>query len=347
MILPLHFPEKPHAETMQDSLELSTTALRHWDYAPSNPAILEREGISFSFTTARLEKVEDFYKKLLLSIERGLPKYAALAALTTHPAEMLGISDQAGSLRKGKRANFLITDGDLFTEKTKRLQVWIDGKQFIVNEKPKINPAGLWDITLPAADAKTKSVTMELKVDNAVVSGNITPVTTPIPLKWIELDKNRLAFYWDGKEMNLPGVIRCSGLIDDNTIAGQGTLPDGNIFTWQAQKRLIQSATKEEEKPKDKEPWKPVAKPVFPPSPSGKEKLPEKYHYIFISNAKIWTCATATILDGADMLIRDGKITEIGKNLTAPRMHSSSMLLASKSHQGSSIAINIPPWMEN
>ena len=317
LILPLNFPDKPHAETMQDSLELSTTALRHWDWAPSNPAVLEREGIAFSLTTSRLEKPEEFYKKLSLAVERGLPKYTALAALTTRPAELLGISDQLGSLRKGKRAHFLITDGDLFGEKTKRLQLWIDGKQFILAEKPKINIAGLWDIRIPAAEAKMQCVTIELKMDNAVVSGSITPVTTAIPLKWAELDHNRLAFYWDGKDMNLPGVIRCNGLVEETTISGQGTLPDGKSFQWQAKKRIEQPAKKEDEV-KAKEPWKPAGKLVYPPSPSGKEKLPEKIHSVFISNATIWTCATTTILEGADMLITDGKIVQIGKNLTPP-----------------------------
>jgi imidazolonepropionase-like amidohydrolase len=39
---------------------------------------------------------------------------------------------------------------------------------------------------------------------------------------------------------------------------------------------------------------------------------------ILVQNARIWTQGPDGILEGADMLVRDGKITEIGTNLSAP-----------------------------
>jgi len=39
---------------------------------------------------------------------------------------------------------------------------------------------------------------------------------------------------------------------------------------------------------------------------------------ILIRGATIWTCGTAGRLDGADLLVIDGKIKAIGRNLSPP-----------------------------
>lgn len=58
----------------------------------------------------------------------GLPEDAALRAVTLSPAEILGVADQLGSLEVGKRANLVITAGDLLQATTPVLSLFIDGK---------------------------------------------------------------------------------------------------------------------------------------------------------------------------------------------------------------------------
>ena len=60
---------------------------------------------------------------------------------------MFGVADRLGSIEKGKIANLVIADGDLFNEKTKIKYVLVDGQRFTVREpeKPKDPPKG--DIT--------------------------------------------------------------------------------------------------------------------------------------------------------------------------------------------------------
>ena len=50
-----------------------------------------------------------------------------LAALTTVPAELLGLSRSLGTVERGKIANLFITDGPLFEEDTKVRRVFVDG----------------------------------------------------------------------------------------------------------------------------------------------------------------------------------------------------------------------------
>jgi len=42
---------------------------------------------------------------------------------------MLGMEKQLGTIESGKAANFVLTDGELFGEKTKIRETWVDGKR--------------------------------------------------------------------------------------------------------------------------------------------------------------------------------------------------------------------------
>ncbi len=59
----------------------------------------------------------------------GLPKDEALAAITLHAAQILGVDDRLGSLEPGKEATLLVTDGDPLEIRTHIDAVWIDGRE--------------------------------------------------------------------------------------------------------------------------------------------------------------------------------------------------------------------------
>src|SRR5205085_5144716 len=115
-------PKPPEVERPENALEIELDELQHWDRAPSNPARLAEAGIQFAFTTQKLEKPEkDFWARLRLAVRRGLTKDAALAALTTTPAEMFGVADRLGSIAPGRMANLVIASGDIFGDEARIL----------------------------------------------------------------------------------------------------------------------------------------------------------------------------------------------------------------------------------
>ena len=59
----------------------------------------------------------------------GLPRDEALAAITLHAAEILGVDDRLGSLEPGKEATLLVTDGDPLEIRTHIDSVWIAGRE--------------------------------------------------------------------------------------------------------------------------------------------------------------------------------------------------------------------------
>jgi imidazolonepropionase-like amidohydrolase len=99
----------------------------------ANAALLHKHGVAFAFSTQGLpadrpwEKFRDNLRKV---IAEGLPADAALKALTTDAARLLGVEKQLGSVTAGKAAHLIVTDGDFHEAKTKVRYVFADGVRF-------------------------------------------------------------------------------------------------------------------------------------------------------------------------------------------------------------------------
>jgi imidazolonepropionase-like amidohydrolase len=137
VIVSLKWPERdtnndPEAEEALRSLRLRA-------HAPSTPAALEKAGILFAFGSDGVQ-ARDLLKNVRKAIDAGLPSDAAVRALTVNAARILGVADRTGTLEPGKLANLVVTDGDLFAEKTKIRMTFVDGVKFEPAEAAK--PAG-------------------------------------------------------------------------------------------------------------------------------------------------------------------------------------------------------------
>lgn len=62
------------------------------------------------------------------AVKTGLPRQAALAALTQRPASLLGLDKEIGTLEPGKLANLLIIDGDPLDPRSRLRATMIEGK---------------------------------------------------------------------------------------------------------------------------------------------------------------------------------------------------------------------------
>src|SRR6184192_747849 len=113
------------------------------------------------------------------SIDAGLAPEAALRAFTLSPAEIFGVADRLGSIENGKIANLVVTDGDLFEEKTKIKMVFVDGQRFETHEpeKPKEPPkgdiTGKWKLAYTTPEGAEES-TADLVMDkDGAISGSL------------------------------------------------------------------------------------------------------------------------------------------------------------------------------
>src|SRR5579871_769621 len=154
----------PEAEKDADPDDVPTLrTLRFRDKAPSSPAALAKAGVKFAFTSDGITSPADILKNAKKSVDASLAPDAAIRALTLSPAEIFGVADRTGSIEKGKIANLIVTDGDLFGEKTKIKMIFVDGKRFEIREpdRPKDPPkgdlTGKWKLkyTTPEGDEET------------------------------------------------------------------------------------------------------------------------------------------------------------------------------------------------
>jgi imidazolonepropionase-like amidohydrolase len=113
----------------------SVAQLRAQANAPKVPAALAAAKIPVAFTSGGTAPA-DFIRNVGRAIkEGGLSPDAALRALTIDAARLAGASDRTGSIEKGKVANIVVTEGDLFDGGRVR-HVFIDGRPVEITAAP-------------------------------------------------------------------------------------------------------------------------------------------------------------------------------------------------------------------
>jgi imidazolonepropionase-like amidohydrolase len=133
VLVSLKWPER--AKDGDPEAEQTLHTLRFRDRAPGTPAALAKAGVKFAFYSDAIATPKDIFKNLKRATEAGLAPETALRALTLDAADILGLSDRLGSIAPGKIANLVITDGDIFNEKTKVKHVFVDGRWFLIHEE--------------------------------------------------------------------------------------------------------------------------------------------------------------------------------------------------------------------
>jgi len=69
--------------------------------------------------------------------------------LAINPAQALGIADETGSLRTGKRADVVLWNGNPFSVYTRPQQVWIDGALLYDMSNPQLRPVSDFELGQP------------------------------------------------------------------------------------------------------------------------------------------------------------------------------------------------------
>jgi len=224
VIVSLKWPE-PEKDADPDRVP-SLRELRFRDRAPSSPAALAKAGVKFAFSSDGITSPAEILKAVKKSVDAGLAPDAAIRALTLAPAEIFGVADRTGSVEKGKIANLVVTDGDLFGEKTKIKMIFVDGKRFEIREpdRPKDPPkgdlTGKWTLkyTTPEGDEES---TVELTMSSdGTLSGTVASHrgTANIISGYASADK--FNFVTNMVIEGSPADVNFSGTFEKNTMKG-------------------------------------------------------------------------------------------------------------------------------
>ena len=165
-------------------------------------------------------------KAVKKSMDAGLTEDAAVRALSLTPAEIFGVADRLGSIEKGKIANLIIADGDLFNEKTKIKAVFVDGTHFEIREpeKPKDPPkgdlTGKWKLSYTTPEGSEES-TLDLSMaSDGALSGSISSPRGNANLISGYLSGDKFSFTINIPIEGSPTDVLFSGTFDGTTIKG-------------------------------------------------------------------------------------------------------------------------------
>jgi len=98
-----------------------------YDAAYANPGVLSEAGVKVALRTMDSENVRNLPYHAGFAATYGMGREEALKAITINAAEILGVSDQIGSIEVGKKANIFVATGDPFETATKITDLFIDG----------------------------------------------------------------------------------------------------------------------------------------------------------------------------------------------------------------------------
>jgi imidazolonepropionase-like amidohydrolase len=100
-----------------------------------NAGILNAAGVKVAFGTSDVANVRNLPYHAAKSVAFGLPEEEGLRAVTLNAAEIAGVGGITGSIEVGKRADFIVTDGDPLQIVTNIERVFINGTEVSVESR--------------------------------------------------------------------------------------------------------------------------------------------------------------------------------------------------------------------
>lgn len=326
LILPLNFPAAPQVSDEDYAREVPLRTLRHWERAPSNPAVMAANNIPFSFTQYGMDG-KAFWPRLRMALQAGLDEETALAALTTQAAAAAGIEDLVGKLAPGYMADLVIAKGNLFQD-GEIISVWLQGEEQI-QTAPGYQWQGSYRLHLAELE-----LDLELQLSQQkprTLRGSLSSGDQQVELAHLNTDSKRLSFSANLQDAGIGGISRITLWQDDEGLQGRLLRANGAI-TQLAGSRLphapLTAETAEETKASaaavnsqsktmsETEPEY-LSRLTSPLQAYGRSEQPgtEKLH---IRNVTLWTSSEAGIIGNSDLILANGKIAKIGTNLSTP-----------------------------
>lgn len=308
VIVPLKTNDAPVVEDPDQALDVSLSELEHWEWAPYNARVLAEAGVTFALTAGSLKKPDEFWPALRKAVEKGLDEDAALAALTTHPAKMLGLDDRIGTLEPGRRADFIVADADLFrSDKARVRETWVGGRRYEV-AAGATDTRGTWSLAWTGTQGPA-----QLEITGETGDPVIKAGATTIPAT---VAKDQMLLYPPGSLLGRSEErVTVVATIDGDRLQGRAPLPGGGEAVVTGHRTQASPRAADAAKPR---PTLPAPALRYPAGEFGRAGLPAQPRAVIVRGATIWTQGPQGRLEQADLLVEKGRIAAVGQGLKAP-----------------------------
>ena len=321
MVIPAKYPGAYDVSDPYLARLVGLDELKHWELAPQNAALLHAAGVPIAFSGRGMKDPLGMLSGVRRAVEEGLPESAALEALTSAPASWIGMDQELGSLKEGRVANVLVTDGPLFEASTHVVEHWVAGKATSMRDRHPLQLGGTYTLTM-------NDSVMALSVKGEPGSWKATWMVNDTTEKKVSLSLDNRTVV-----LGIPtddGPIRLTGNVwmESRIWEGSGQLANGDWHQWSA---IRSDESAEDAATEDAEQVADTAAPavegnmeasedmdlsgiVYPFAAYGMSELPEE-ETVWIRGATVWTCEDEGVLNEADVLIHEGQILAVGPNL--------------------------------
>lgn len=219
-------PAKPESKWIYDEpMRVKEEKRRLWEEKRDCAIRLQEAGVLFAFGTGK-----DTPKALLdharTLVEKGLPKDAALRALTTGAAELCGAGKMLGKLEPGFDASLALWSSNPLADKDAKL-VWLfvegvpyefelDSNELKGKPDDGVDLTGAWTLEFESSDVKPAKAVLEMDHDGAL-KGKLEFVS---PIDGASLSGD-FEGHVAGKKLRLTGKVKTANRESDVTIEGE------------------------------------------------------------------------------------------------------------------------------
>jgi imidazolonepropionase-like amidohydrolase len=350
IILPINFPKAFDVSDPYISRLIPLSQLKHWELAPYNFSILSNNEMTLAISSMGIKSAAEFWNNIRTIMQTGIPKNKLLKSLTETPASFLGQESKMGSLEKNKLACFSVFSSDPFVDKEAKVnEMWLMGQRKKIAPYQSISVLGSYNVSLgnselfldvSGRDKRLSAFVYEYGANQKKVDSTKKKVDLKIDGNDITLTMNREDSLGPYSEVMHGKVSNNGGVME-----GDMVLKNGLWSKWNAI-RIEELDSKEKDNKSDSIH---AGKCWFPNLAYGLDSCVTQ-HPILIRNATVWTNEKEGILLKTDVLLENGKISEIGeslksnisniKEIDAAGMHLTSGIIDEHSHIAISKGVN-------
>ncbi|MFM7080208.1 MAG: amidohydrolase, partial [Bacteroidota bacterium] len=302
-ILPLGFPESFNMTDPYDSRYVTLEDLMHWEQAPYNAMSLEKVGVKIALTSYGLKDPSLFMQRIRQLHSLGMKKESILKAAISTPAELLSVNSVCGAIKKGFVANFIVSDNDLFHEKSSILQNWIKGTPYLLTPKVDDSVKGVYDLTI----SNDLRMSLTISGDETSLNGSVS-IGQDTTKANVSFKAGIIKMSFEFQKGTHKGTYNLTGYRNQNGFEGKSSESKSwlAVYNGDAKEKMSNDTS-------DSEMDKP-GNVRFPSMAYGFTEIP-KPQKTLIRNATVWTNEKEGVLKNTDVLIDKGKIVAIGNSL--------------------------------
>lgn len=226
----------------EDAEPLDAAALRERTEVEdryANAGRLARAGVRFALTSGGTGELLEGARK---AVEYGLAEDAALAALTSTPAELYGVPHVV-RLEAGLPATFVVTTGPLFDEETRVAYTFVEGYReagavpgaAAGSAEDAAAVGGVWDMTIDA-DGQRLRGTMTLEQDGATFTGRLAMEGQTMRVRDGTIDGNEVRMVAVMEQGGQTMEIRITGTVEGDRASGEADAGPMGVARWTARR---------------------------------------------------------------------------------------------------------------